>query len=197
AWPWPRALHGKFLDVVSRDRPAAIGLDLLFTEPSAHGAADDEALAAAIRRAGNVVLAATFTAVGEDLGSVQYTKEHLAAPIEGIRAGAAGWGYANPEVDRDASVRRASLRRRFQDTDFTSFDLHLVRLARAAGIAGRPLPADRVLIINYRSGPGAFPRVPYHRVVNGQVPASTFTGKIVLVGATSPVLHDVFRAPFA
>jgi adenylate cyclase len=54
-----------------------------------------------------------------------------------------------------------------------------------------------MVTINYRGGPGTFLRVPYHRVVSGQVPAAAFTGKIVLVGATSPVLHDVFRAPFA
>jgi adenylate cyclase len=34
-------------------------------------------------------------------------------------------------------------------------------------------------------------------VVNGEVPPETFAGKIVLVGATSLVLHDLYRAPFA
>ena len=34
AWPWPRAVHAKFLDIVGRGGPAAIGMDILFTEPS-------------------------------------------------------------------------------------------------------------------------------------------------------------------
>src|SRR5213594_4803684 len=29
-WPFPRALHGKLLDVISGGRPLAIGVDLLF-----------------------------------------------------------------------------------------------------------------------------------------------------------------------
>lgn len=64
-WPWPRELHAKFLDIVSRGRPAVIGLDILFAEPSGRGESDDAALAAGIERAGNVVLAAALTVVRE------------------------------------------------------------------------------------------------------------------------------------
>src|SRR5207244_1303768 len=56
-WPSPRALHGKLLDVISGGRPLAIGVDLLFPEPSARGPNDDAALGAAVARAKNVVLA--------------------------------------------------------------------------------------------------------------------------------------------
>jgi adenylate cyclase len=64
-WPWPRALHGKLIDVVSRGKPIAIALDILFLEPSAHGPRDDEALAHAITRSGKVVLAAGLSEVRE------------------------------------------------------------------------------------------------------------------------------------
>ncbi len=49
-WPWPRALHAKFLDIVSRGNPAVIALDILFIEPSSRGPADDLAFAKAIAR---------------------------------------------------------------------------------------------------------------------------------------------------
>lgn len=51
-WPWPRALHGKFLDIVSRGKPAVIALNILFVEPSPRGPADNQALAQAISRSG-------------------------------------------------------------------------------------------------------------------------------------------------
>jgi len=38
-WPRPRALHAKFLDIVSRGEPAVIALDILFIEPSSRGPA--------------------------------------------------------------------------------------------------------------------------------------------------------------
>ena len=44
-WPWPRALHGQLLDIISRGKPAAAGLDLIFDVPSSRGPEDDRALA--------------------------------------------------------------------------------------------------------------------------------------------------------
>src|SRR3989304_7634041 len=62
-WPWPRAVHAKFLDIVSRAKPAALGFDLVWPEPSYLGPEDDRALGEAIGRAANVVLGAAFTVV--------------------------------------------------------------------------------------------------------------------------------------
>src|SRR5213083_2039074 len=56
-WPFPRAMHAKLVDALSAGHPLAIGFDVLFPEPSPRGSGDDEALGAAIARAGNVVLA--------------------------------------------------------------------------------------------------------------------------------------------
>ncbi|PYN24495.1 MAG: hypothetical protein DMD99_10800, partial [Candidatus Rokuibacteriota bacterium] len=55
-WPFPRALHGQLIDRISRDRPLVIGLDIIFDSDSMFGPKDDEALGAAVARAGNVVL---------------------------------------------------------------------------------------------------------------------------------------------
>src|SRR4029453_4154496 len=52
-WPFPRALHGKLIDRISAEAPIAIGVDVIFDSPSMFGPRDDEALGAAIARAGN------------------------------------------------------------------------------------------------------------------------------------------------
>src|SRR5437868_4232763 len=57
-WPFPRAMHGTLIDKISAGKPLAIALDLIFDAPSSRGEADDQALGAAIERAGNVVVAA-------------------------------------------------------------------------------------------------------------------------------------------
>lgn len=80
-------------------------LDLLFAEPSGRGPKDDAALAAGIKRAGNVVLAAALTVVREP----GFEKEDLNPPIPLVREGAAGFGIANFETDADAFLRRATL----------------------------------------------------------------------------------------
>jgi len=195
AWPWPRALHGKFLDIVGRGKPVAIGMDILFSEPSSRGPADDRALAVAVARARTVVLGAALTEV-DAAGS---DKESINAPIPEIREGAAAFGIVNFDRDADAFVRRTALIRRFQRDPRTwnGFDLEIHRLAAAAGLARAPLPPGSEVLINFIGGPGSFPRFPYHRIVTGEIPPETFAGKIVLVGATSPTLHDVFATPFA
>jgi adenylate cyclase len=192
-WPWPRALHGQLIELLAEGRPAAIGMDILFVEPSGRGPEDDEALAAAIARAGNVVLAAALTRVSGDVG----VRERLEPPLPGIRQHAAAFGPVNLGADNDAFVRRAALRQPFQGRDLASFDLEVHRVATAAGVPSRPLPGVASVVINYRGGPQSFPRVPYYRIVTGEIPPETFRGKIVLVGATSPTLHDVFPTPFA
>jgi adenylate cyclase len=193
SWPWPRALHGKLLDVLRQGKPAAIGLDILFVEPAARGAADDAALAQAIGRAGNVVLPAALTVVTESF----FTKENLNPPLPALREHAAGFGFVNLPHDRDAFVRRATLGLSHQAVAVPSFDLLLHQQGIRAGIPSAPLPTRTPFLINYRGGPRTFSTVPYYRIVTGEIPPEEFRGKIVLVGATSHTLHDVFPTPFA
>ena len=193
AWPWPRAVHAKFLDIVGRGGPVAIGLDILFTEPSSRGPADDAALGAAVERVHDrIVLAAALTTVGD----ASFVKQALNPPIPVVR-GRAAFGSADYDSDADAFVRRATLERIFQDREWAGFDLLLYRLGERAGLTRGAAPAGRELLVNYRGGPGMFPMVAYHRVVTGEIPSEAFAGKIVLVGATTPTLHDIFPTPFA
>jgi adenylate cyclase len=192
AWPWPRALHGEFLDAISRGRPAAVGFDLIFSEPSSRGPEDDADFAAAVGRAGNVFLASALAVTREE----GYIKEDMNAPISLVRKQAAGFGFANFETDEDAFVRRADLTRLHQEQEVPSFDLQLYQAAVKAGLPAAPLKSSRFLI-NFRGGPRTFPTIPYYQVLAGEVAPETFAGKIVLVGATSAILQDVHPTVFA
>ena len=55
-FPWPRSLMAQTIDQISAAQPRVIALDVLYTDPT--NEADDRALAGAIARAGNVVVAA-------------------------------------------------------------------------------------------------------------------------------------------
>src|SRR3989337_1522838 len=69
-WPFPRALHANLVETINAGRPIAIGFDVLFSEPSPRGRADDETLGGSVARAGNIVLASAITEVSESF----YTK---------------------------------------------------------------------------------------------------------------------------
>src|SRR6185369_14130004 len=83
-WPFPRAMHGVLLDKISAGQPLALALDLIFDAPSSRGPADDQALGAAIERAGNVVVAA---AQFEEFGDGRL-RQGSNFPIPLIRKGA-------------------------------------------------------------------------------------------------------------
>jgi adenylate cyclase len=192
AWPWPRALHGQFLDLVSRARPAAVGFDLIFSEPSSRGPEDDQAFAEALSRAGNVILAAAMTVIQTQT----YVKEDMNAPISLLRKKALGFGFANFVTDDDAFVRAAELTRTYQEREFPSFDLQVYQAAVKAGVPAHPFDESRFLV-NYRGGPKTFPTIPYYQVLTGEVTPEVMAGKIVLVGATSSILQDVHPTPFS
>ena len=77
------------------------------------------------------------------------------------------------------------------------FVQQLHALAARGGIPARPFPDGEEILINWRGGTGTFPRIAYHRVVAGEVRPEAIRGKLVLVGATSPAMLDVFSTPFA
>ena len=206
-WPFPRALHGRLLDRISADRPLVIGLDVIFDSDSRLGPADDQALGAAIARAGNVVLglgvAQDEQVVVDDRGkSLGPQREVVNMPLPVIREKAAAIGPFNVPPDGDGHVRRVPIRVRVPDPQtryewWLAFDAQLHRQLSAAGFPTKPLPNVGEILINFRGRLTDFERVPYYRVVNGEIPAGEFRDKIVLIGPTSEILHDVFATAFA
>jgi len=191
-WPWPRSLHAQFIETIRQGQPAAIGFDILFSEPSALGPEDDQALGEAIGRAGNVVLAAAWSVVDGGF----YRKENLNPPIFTIWNKAAGYGPVNLVFENDAVVRRAQLTLDYQGTIHPGFDLLLHQTAQHLGFPTL-LPSNPNFLINFRGGARTFETLPYYRVLNGEIPSEYFHNKIVLVGATSHLLHDMYSTPFA
>ncbi|MBI4270480.1 MAG: CHASE2 domain-containing protein [Candidatus Rokubacteria bacterium] len=191
AWPFPRALHGEVVEKLAAAGALAVGVDVLFPEPSVRGPADDAALGASVARAGNVVLGAGLTVVADGLGR----RVDLNPPLPVIRRGAAAVAPVNVFGDRDGAVRRAPLT--VGEGGAPGFDAGLHRVAVASGMPAAPLPARSEILINYRGGPGTYPWIPYYQVARGEVGPEVVAGKIVLIGPTSPVLHDLFTTPFA
>jgi adenylate cyclase len=206
-WPFPRALHGQLIDRIRADRPLVIGLDIIFDSDSMFGPKDDEALGAAVARAGNVVLGLAGAQDDQPLisvsGKVLGAKREVSnMPLPVIRKGAGAVAPLTVVPDPDSHVRRIPVRVPVPDPVkgyewWLAFDAQLHRQVSAAGLATRPLPDAEEILVNFRGGPRTFQRVPYYRVVRGEIPAGLFRAKIVLIGSTSEVQHDVFATAFA
>ena len=191
-WPFPRALHGTLLEIIASGKPRVIGVDLIFDAPSTYGEQDDTDFAASIARAKIAVLGAAVTDVRETI----YEKQDSNLPLPLLREGAAGFAPVNPTQDPDAMIRRMPLHRTVGNHAMEGFDLVLYRIAAAGGLPVASLPRRETFVINYRGPRQTFPWIPYHRVVKGDEDPRVFKDKIVLVGPTTPVLHDLFPTPF-
>jgi adenylate cyclase len=110
-WPWPRSLLAQLIDDVNRQKPAAIGLDIVMPEPDAHSAERvlaragklDPALARQLAAlpSNDTTLAASLSAAPTVLavtGSAEPTGMPLRAPLFGIRDSAARPAASTPDA---------------------------------------------------------------------------------------------------
>lgn len=66
-WPWPREIYGAVVDFCRRNGAAGLGFDVIYSEPSSYGVADDHLFGNAIEKAGNVANALVLgTSSGQD-----------------------------------------------------------------------------------------------------------------------------------
>ncbi len=60
SWPWAREIYGVLADFCASGGAKSLAMDVVFTEPSGNGVADDSSFAEAVANAGNVVSALTL-----------------------------------------------------------------------------------------------------------------------------------------
>lgn len=201
-FPWSRDVTGEVLETlnVSEDcRPAAIGIDILFSGES--GA--DKLLSEAAGRYGNVVTAclAEYADTLLDDGAGDYTLStsrfaFLDEPYAALRDVTAQ-GHINAELDPDGILRYHLLEIALPDgTAVPSMALQLAEMY--LDYWGEP-PAERPPVragrwyLPFCGAPGDFSEgISVVDVLSGAVPAEYFDGKIVLIGPYTEGLNDSY-----
>jgi adenylate cyclase len=210
-FPWTRQQYVRLLDQLESAKPRVLLFDVFFPEPE--NAQVDAALARAIERAGNVVLASTFAFDAE--GQVTGRTGSLPA----LEAAAAGRGHINLRPEDDGVNRRNLLQIAYQDAATGQ-----TRLMPALGLSaalfmlgadafgaepfrvwiGRgqellrdvPVNGEGALWINYLGSAGAYPRVSFVDVLEGRVDPALLRDKVVFLGATALGVYDMRVTPF-
>ncbi|MBD9393102.1 CHASE2 domain-containing protein [Acidovorax sp. ACV01] len=188
-WPFPRSVHAALLQRLHDEGAAAIGLDIVFADPSTE--AEDASLAQAIAETGPVVLAATREKIDSSNAALWLD----VMPLQRFLDAGADAGDAGVEPDDDFVVRRVPVARE-------SFAL---RLAQRAAEARGKMPVLRHFDwIGYRGPRGTFDTRSYYQALEpGLLPAGFFKNKIVLVGRSARTATelsrsqaDLFNSPF-
>lgn len=188
-WPWPRSVHADLIDRLSAARPAGILFDVIFSEPGE--AADDQRLADAVCKAGNVLL---------PTASSDAPDEQLLPLLKCAK----GMGQINVEADNDGVVRSLYMREgppgntlaqlAWLAYTLTGQTSPMPGLAKAPD--GQHWHREHAVRVPY-TAQGHFPSVSYVSVLQGEVPADVLRGRLILVGATAYGMGDRFVTPLS
>ncbi len=200
---WPRTLYARALDALGQAGPRVVVVDIIFDDAKP----EDQELAAAIKRTGNVVMAAEAEGPSSlaPLPGVAQRFEAFVRSTATLREAAAAEGVVNVTADRDGLIRSLPLLLRAGDEDVPSLALATVaRYIRRPRVIDAPPTDDRVyaagraipilppgrLLINFLGPPsglesgGAFTIIPFVDVLEGRFDPALVRDKIVLLGLT-------------
>lgn len=201
-WPWPRAYLAQIVDVLNRSGARLIGVDIFLFEP------DDDPT-------GDAAFARALTQARAAVSVMQISREDMVEtvklPLPEYQQAFDALGITGILYDNDAIVRS------IQSYDYSQRDQRIYynwALEAAALYLNTSLPelpdpenflfnGKRVplvgarLPINFHGPAKTFPTYPAHQVALGDYPPETFRDKIVLIGATSVTLQDVYPTPYS
>ncbi len=208
SWPWPRSVHGELIELIARQKPRAIVFDILFNEPDVFRPEHDAAFAEAVAAHPNVWLAMTLNSNGTGARVGDMPPAAGMKPLSGARPDArvplmlplvvAGYsqamrgGLINFTADSDGTGRHHALYADRSGWRFPSLP------ARVGESLGRPVPAQRQILLNWRSG---WRHLSYSEIyLDGlrQTPQrrqDEFAGQIVVIGTSAPGLMDFRVSP--
>jgi adenylate cyclase len=192
-WPWPRGMHAKVVDALREDGAKVIAFDMEFSEPDSHGKDQDQELADAISRAGNVVLGA----------NISYSeREHFKSvsridPLHIFKAAGARSALIAVNQDPDSAQRRLP---EYEDSFFREIIREYSRHTQGIPTDIRIPPGS---MIRYVGPDHTFKFVSYYQVIEHLLPKGTFKDQIVMIGrdvTTAPEVGaqqvDMFITPF-
>jgi adenylate cyclase len=197
----PRTMYADAVMHLSRAGAEIIGFDVEFHRPK--DLKQDRIFANAIRSAGNVVLARHIGQKGhrvplqlfrdaelsEAMINVMLQKDRCLRdmPLLGI-----DFSGEEPEPVLTMSLELARLYLNFEGEQ----ELDLSKADRLGiGPLQIPYPNGRMLIRFY-GPPGTFPRMSFWRAVRGEFDPNEVRGKIILIGPSTPSLHDFYCTPY-
>ncbi|MEO5926757.1 MAG: adenylate/guanylate cyclase domain-containing protein [Bryobacteraceae bacterium] len=185
--------HPHYADVihaVSKGGAKVLGLDLAFGVPVSQWEPDHDRLLA------EAVTSAPMPVVVGYVAALNTNQAINPVPVNMLASALGLAGFSNLTTDaEDDFIRRQEL---FEDGEEMSWAMRVTEKFLGKVPQDIPLDKNRSIFINYRGGPGTFPRVSMADVVDApeQQLKQWFQGKIVLLGTDFPGDSDRRNTPF-
>ncbi|RMF70281.1 MAG: adenylate/guanylate cyclase domain-containing protein [Calditrichaeota bacterium] len=224
-WPFPRSLYAKAILNLKEAGARLVVVDVEFTEPSPEPR-QDLVLAAAIKRAGNVLLAGKLV---NEIAVNDIVNTYLVRPLDLFLEAKASWGIINVDEDPDGFIRRYLLFQKVHGGTYYPLSLLAYLMLQSGHDGARRVVLDRdghfilgnleipkkdfnSMLINFRGPARTFPTYSFTSVLDDasfQLPGDedtdifelhklegTFKDKIVFIGASAEELQDNKFTPF-
>lgn len=193
-WPWERSVHAKLIDKINSFRPAVIGIDVAFTEPSSVQA--DMQLIDSVRNANNVVLPTESTLTYEN-GKIMASD--IMKPLKELKEISDGMGLVNTPADPDGVFRRLPIKVFENRSQVPIFAVEISKkyLKQTKNLSVDNIPTDENgrMMVNFAGGPNSYRIVSATDVLDNTLGEDAFQDKVVLIGATAADLHDQMQVP--
>lgn len=189
-WPWPREVFGNAFLELDKNRPKAVGLDVVFAEDSRLGGKDDAALASALRTISYpVVMPVEAQPLILEAGTPR--AEDFLRPLRNFTESKnVSLGHVNLILDADGIMRRIP----------PAVDGYRAFSYEVAKRSGRMIPREdslrQIERIVFAGPTGSIRRIPFWRIFEDGA-GRELQDQIVLIGATSPDLHDEKPTPLS
>ena len=203
-WPWPRSELADIVTWLNKAGAKVIGLDIDLFNPSANPA-NDQALAKALANSKASV------SVNQISPTPEFSGETNALPLPVFQKSLTAVGITQVVRGQDAITRGVTGYQTYNGKDYYNWAFQLARLYKGVPAPSNPSPAGLTfngkfvplndanqLLINFAGPAGTYTHQYSAAFVPlGDYPASIFKGKIVIIGATSPTLQDLYPTPFS
>ena len=181
-WPWPREIFAELFEKLGDAE--VVGVDVAFFED--YDSETDERIAEAINKSNaRFVMPVEYTKFDDEKG-----KEVLET-ISPIKEAAYSLGFINIFTDADGKSRKIPVK--IDGENIESYESFSSEIYKA--YLNREISYDKeILIINYIGKLGSFREISISDFLYDKEEID-LNGRIVLVGATSPDLHDDYFVP--
>jgi adenylate cyclase len=203
-WPWPRSYLAQIVGEINKGGARVVGVDILLTE-AGKDPGGDAALAQALSQSPASISDMEVLRPRPDLIS-------LSLPVQPIRGALKAMGITTIIQDNDAITRNIQAYDSSQNQVYYNWAFQVASQylkvspqsdANPNGLTfnNQQVPLHHgLLLVNYNGPAATYPTYSAYQVALGDVlqeKPSAFKDKIVLIGATTITLHDVYATPFS
>jgi len=206
-WPWPRSYLAKIVDQINAGGGKVIGVDIFLSEPDPKDG-NDQIFADSLGKSTSAVNVLQILKKGD----AQFSSYTLVQPLSPYREILDGTGITSFVRDEDAIIRSMQAFDSYNGEVYYHWALEAARLYLGVDEPSNPTDTSLQfngqivplnagqLLVNFTGPAGSYPTYSAYSVALGDVleqNPDAFRGKIVLIGATTVTLQDIYPTPFS